>query len=117
MDNIDEEVKPSPSVEPIEVEPSVNLVAVYDGEVVYQALVGGVALSKLLTELANTEGVPCHRQEQTLANLGQDIYKTGLDFIMGLRTAFSTHMQFKDVRGLDQVFGKHDLTMFLVVSY
>jgi len=106
-----------PIVEPVEVQPSVTLVAVYDGQVVYQAMVGGIALARMLAELSTTKGVPMDRQEQTLETLGQDIYKTDRESALALRTTFGAYMPWGDVSNLPQVFANHDLTMFFVVSY
>ena len=101
----------------METNPSVNLIALHSGEVVYQAKVGGSALATVLLEIAAIPDFPIEKQEYQVDNIGQEILQTSdRELVLTLRSAFVSIL-WDRIKQLPTIFNSEGLTFSFVISY
>ena len=109
--------KKSPTINTLEVEPTVIFTAIHSGEVVYQAVVGEQALAKLLLDLSENSDTPLTRQEYQIDTVGQEILHTkDKSFFLSLIGAFSA-LPWERAKSYPQMFTSEGLTFSFVISY
>ena len=104
-------------IEILDSDPSVNLIALHSGEVVYQSKVGDGTLAILISDLSKLPDSPLERQEYQIDNIGQEIFQTNdKEFLLSLRGAF-TSLTWQAAKQLESIFQSEGLTFAFVVSY
>ena len=109
--------KKTSNIKILDSDPSVNLIALHSGEVVYQSKVGDGTLALLISELSKLSDFPIEKQEYQIDNIGQEIFQTAdKEFLFSLRGSF-TSLSWHAAKQLSTVFLSEGLTFAFVVSY